>query len=57
MYGWALTFFVLALVSAYLGFIGLGGLAAQLIRFLCVVFLVLLAGTGLLGLMRDEPPA
>jgi uncharacterized membrane protein YtjA (UPF0391 family) len=57
MYGWALTFLVLAVVAGYLGFVGLGGLAAELVRFLCVVFLILLAGTGLLGLIRDEPPA
>ena len=57
MYGWALTFFVLALVAGCLGFIGLGGLAAELVRLLCVIFLILLAGTGLLGLIRDEPPA
>ena len=57
MYGWALTFFILAVVSAYLGFVGLGGLAAELVKLLCIVFVILLAGTGLLGLIRDEPPA
>jgi len=56
MFGWAITFLVLTLIAAYLGFFGLGGLAAVLVRLLFVVFLILLAGSGLLGLIRDEPP-
>ena len=56
MYGWAATFLVLSLVAAYLGFFGLGGLAAVLVKLLLVVFLILLAASGLLGLIRDEPP-
>jgi len=56
MLGWSVTFLVLALVSAYLGFFGLGGLAAVLVKLLLVVFLILLAASGLLGLIRDEPP-
>ena len=56
MYGWALTFFVLASVAAYLGFFGLAGLAAEFVKLLFVVFFVLLAGTSLLGLIQDEPP-
>ena len=56
MYGWALTFFILTVIAAYLGFFGLVGLAAVLVKLLCGVFLVLLAASGLLGLMRDEPP-
>jgi len=56
MFGWSVTFFVLAMVAAYLGFFGLGGLAAELVRLLLIVFLMLLAGSGLLGLIRDEPP-
>jgi uncharacterized membrane protein YtjA (UPF0391 family) len=56
MFGWSVTFLVLSLITAYLGFFGLGGLAAVLVKMLLVVFLVLLAGSGLLGLIRDEPP-
>jgi uncharacterized membrane protein YtjA (UPF0391 family) len=56
MFGWAATFLVLALVAAYLGFFGLAGLAAVFVKLLFVVFLILLAGSGLLGLIRDEPP-
>ncbi|MBI1359986.1 MAG: DUF1328 domain-containing protein [Alphaproteobacteria bacterium] len=41
MLGWALVFFVLALVSAALGFGGLAGMAASIAQILFVVFLVL----------------
>jgi len=56
MFGWAAAFLVLAVVAAYLGFFGLAGLAAVFVKLLFVVFLILLAGSGLLGLIRDEPP-
>jgi uncharacterized membrane protein YtjA (UPF0391 family) len=56
MFGWAAAFLVLAVVAAYLGFFGLVGLAAVFVKLLFVVFLILLAGSGLLGLIRDELP-
>lgn len=55
--GWTLTFLFLAVVAAYLGFFGLGGMAATLVKFAFAVFVVLLAGAGLIGLLRTEPPA
>jgi uncharacterized membrane protein YtjA (UPF0391 family) len=57
MFSWAAAFLVLAVVAASLGFFGLAGLAAVFSKLLFVVFLILLAGSGLLGLIfRDEPP-
>ena len=56
MFGWTLTFLFLTIVSAYLAFFGLGGMAASLVKIAFVVFLVLLAGSGLIGLLRTEPP-
>ena len=56
MLGWTLTFLFLALVAAYLAFFGLGGMAATLVKFAFTVFVVLLAGSGLIGLLRTEPP-
>jgi uncharacterized membrane protein YtjA (UPF0391 family) len=56
MFAWAAAFLVLAIVAAYLGFFGLAGLAAVFVKLLFVVFLILLAGSGLLALIRDEPP-
>jgi uncharacterized membrane protein YtjA (UPF0391 family) len=57
MLGWSLTFLFLTIVSAYLAFFGLGGVAASLVKLVFVVFLILLAGSGLIGLLRTEPPA
>jgi len=56
MLGWTLTFLFLTVVSAYLAFFGLGGMAASLVKIAFVAFLVLLAGSGLIGLLRSEPP-
>jgi len=56
MFGWARTFFVLALICTYLAFVGLDGLAAVLAKLLLVVFLFLVAASGLIGLIREEPP-
>lgn len=41
MLGWALTFFILALIAAVLGFGGLAGTFASIAELLFVVFLVL----------------
>ncbi len=57
MLGWTLTFLFLAAVAAYLGFFGLGGMAATLVKIAFAVFVVLLAGSSLIGLLRTEPPA
>lgn len=57
MLGWTLTFLFLAVVAAYLAFFGLGGMAATLVKFAFILFVVLFAGTSLIGLLRTEPPA
>jgi uncharacterized membrane protein YtjA (UPF0391 family) len=56
MLGWTLTFLFLAIVAAYLGFFGLGGMAATLVKFAFFAFAILVAASGLLGLLRSEPP-
>jgi len=38
---WALTFFVLAIVAAFVGFRGVAGLSMQIAKVLVLVFLVL----------------
>lgn len=40
--GWALIFFLLAVVAGYFGFFGLAGLAASMAKVLFLIFLVLL---------------
>jgi uncharacterized membrane protein YtjA (UPF0391 family) len=56
MFGWAVTFLILAVIAAYLGFFGLAGLAAVIVKFLLFIFLILLAGSGLLSLIRRKAP-
>jgi len=40
--GWALVFFIVALIAGYLGFFGLAGMAASIAKVLFLIFLVLL---------------
>jgi len=56
MLGWTLTFLFLAIVAAYLGFFGLGGMAASLVKIAALVFAVLVAVSSLIVLLRTEPP-
>lgn len=56
MLGWALTFFILALIAAYMGFFAMAGLAASIAKLLLVVFLVLLIVSALSGALRGRPP-
>jgi uncharacterized membrane protein YtjA (UPF0391 family) len=54
MLGWALTFFVLAIIAALLGFGGIAGAAAGIAQFLFVVFLVLLVVTFIARALRGR---
>jgi uncharacterized membrane protein YtjA (UPF0391 family) len=56
MFGWTVTFLILAGIAAYLGFLGLTGLAAVFVKFLLLIFLMLLAASGFLSLIRRKPP-
>jgi len=56
MLGWALTFFILALIAAYLGFFAMAGLAASIAKLLLVVFVVLLIVSAFSGALRGRPP-
>jgi uncharacterized membrane protein YtjA (UPF0391 family) len=56
MLGWALTFFVLALVAAFLGFFAMAGLAAEIAKLLLLAFVVLLAISLLTGALRGRAP-
>jgi uncharacterized membrane protein YtjA (UPF0391 family) len=56
MFGWAVTFLILSVIAAYLGFFGLAGLAAIFVKFLLLFFLMLLAASGFLSLIRRKPP-
>jgi uncharacterized membrane protein YtjA (UPF0391 family) len=52
MLQYAITFFVVALVAALLGFWGLAGMAADIAKFLCLIFVVLM----IVSLFRGRTP-
>ncbi len=54
MISWAVTFFVIALIAAVLGFSGIAGTAVHIAWILVVVGVVLAVVFGLLG---RRPPA
>jgi uncharacterized membrane protein YtjA (UPF0391 family) len=56
MLGWALSFFVLALIAAFLGFFALAGLAAGIAKILLLAFVLLLVISLLSGAVRGRPP-
>jgi uncharacterized membrane protein YtjA (UPF0391 family) len=56
MLGWALTFFILALVAAFLGFFAMAGLAAEIAKLLLLTFVVLLVISLFTGALRGRAP-
>lgn len=54
MFGWALTFLIVALVAALLGFGFLAGMAAWMAKILFLVGLILFVVFAVLG--RRPPP-
>ena len=54
MLSWAITFLVIALIAAVLGFGGIAGTAVGIAKILFFVFLVMFALTLVLG--RRTPP-
>ena len=57
MLGWAVAFFLLALIAGYLGFFGLAGLSAALAKLLLVIFVSLLIVSAFSSALRGRPPA
>ena len=54
MLSWAVTFLIIALIAAVLGFGGIAGTAVGIAKILCVVFLVLFIISLVMG--RRSPP-
>lgn len=52
MLGWALTFFIIALVAAVFGFTGIAAAATGVAKVLFFVFLVLFLVSLVMGTMR-----
>lgn len=56
MLSWALTFFVVAIVAAVLGFTSIAGAAAGIAKILFFIFLVLTLFALVAGSIRGRPP-
>ena len=56
MLGWALTFLIVALVAAVLGFGGIASFAVDIARIIFFVAIVLFAISAVVGLMRGRRP-
>ncbi len=56
MLGWAVVFFVLALIAAAFGFGGIAGAAAGIAKVLFFVFLILLIVSAVVHASRGRPP-
>lgn len=56
MLGWAVTFLVVALVAALLGFGGIAGTAMEAAKLVFFVAIVLFAISAIVGLMRGRSP-
>ena len=56
MLGWALTFLVIALITAALGFGGVAGAAAGIAKIIFFIFLVLLVVSLVMHFARGAAP-
>lgn len=56
MLAWALTFFVVAIIAAVLGFTSIAGATAGIAKILFFIFLVLTLFALVAGAMRGRPP-
>ena len=52
MLGWAITFLIVALVAAVLGFGGIAGTAVEIAKLIFFVAIVLFAISAVIGLLR-----
>ena len=56
MLGWALTFLIVALVAAVLGFGGIAGLSIEIAKIIFFVAVVLFLISAIVGLVRGRSP-
>lgn len=56
MLQWAVTFLVIALIAAVLGFGGVAALSVEIARILFVVFIVLFIVAAIMHVMRGKAP-
>ena len=56
MIGWAVTFLIIALIAAVLGFGGIAGFAVELAKIVFFVAIVLFVISAIFGLIRGRTP-
>ncbi|GEP10365.1 DUF1328 domain-containing protein [Methylobacterium gnaphalii] len=56
MLGWAVTFLVIALVAAVLGFGGVAGTAMEAAKIVCFVAIALFLISAVMGAVRGRAP-
>ena len=56
MLGWALTFLIVALIAAVLGFGGIAGLSIEIAKIIFFVAIVLFAISAVVALVRGRSP-
>jgi uncharacterized membrane protein YtjA (UPF0391 family) len=56
MLGWALTFLIVALIAAVLGFGGIAGFAVEIAKIIFFVAIVLFVISAIAGLVRGRTP-
>ena len=54
MLGWAVTFLIIALIAAVLGFGGIAGTAIEIAKIIFFVAILLFAISAIVGLMRGR---
>jgi uncharacterized membrane protein YtjA (UPF0391 family) len=57
MFGWAITFLIVALIAAVLGFGGIAGVAIELAKIVFFVAIVLFVISALFGIIRGRSTA
>ncbi len=56
MMGWAVTFLIVALIAAVLGFGGIAGVAIEAAKLVFFVAIILFAISAFAGLLRGRSP-
>ncbi len=56
MLGWAITFLIIALIAAVLGFGGIAAFAVDAARLVFVVAIILFVISAVVGLIRGRTP-
>jgi uncharacterized membrane protein YtjA (UPF0391 family) len=57
MMGWAVTFLIVALIAAVLGFGGIAGVAIEAAKLVFFVAIILFAISAVVGLLRGRTPS